>query len=402
MRSFNDLSKKKNFTDDFYPGSKSGVKQMTLIYKIFKYLITFLILYLICRISMIFIKYDISNFKFSSILNNKSNFKEISLTTLKACLDKTSDFLLIIFLILLAIFLILFIFYLFNMVSRQRNFERYVLINDLKAIFLKKAILKSANIKKKYKQQKRIIADKDKKDQKDIINKDIYKEILKMYVFINSRQSLDEPGVIATQYRIFFNLPSKPYELQEGIKKETENFNDIGNTEKKGKIKFGSMFLSEDKTYIVSRAWTYQDDKYYRKNESKNKKAKDDNTIYESSYPLSLLNDQQDVIDEKTDLALQWTKRTSKVIDMFLSTKKVNAQRIKVDTGNANALFVYDLAEDSDLKSFDKFGENLDSYLKKKGCSAEIDEGKLLIIIPLPKDLKIPINVPTLYRDAFG
>ena len=108
------------------------------------------------------------------------------------------------------------------------------------------------------------------------------------------------------------------------------------------------------------------------------------------------------MIDEKTDLALQWTKRTSKVIDMFLSTKKVNAQRIKVDTGNANALFVYDLAEDSDLKSFDKFGENLDSYLKKKGCSAEIDEGKLLIIIPLPKDLKIPINVPTLYRDAFG
>ena len=122
---------------------------------------------------------------------------------------------------------------------------------------------------------------------------------------------------------------------------------------------------------------------------------------YEHAFPLDLLIDHTEEITKKKDQALRWATQTASAIDNLLSTSKTQANRQKVDVGSSSALFIYDMSTAIDIKNMDSMAETFNSAFKTKGSTISIDAGRILITIPLPKQFKLPIDVPSMYREVF-
>ena len=91
------------------------------------------------------------------------------------------------------------------------------------------------------------------------------------------------------------------------------------------------------------------------------------------------------------------------MLDRYLITAKMKVTRLDTNVSSSKATYTYDMALDSNLSSgFNKFDEQLDKAFKLRGSSVSVINGHLEIILPIPKEYHIPINVPTLYKQAFG
>lgn len=413
MQSFSAMSKLKQFSEDYYPYADQGIKIATIFFKNMSRSIIYIILYLIFKLAFIFMMPDEQ--KVQSV---KKGLSQLSLDNLKinvnigdTCLyfgslacKYISYIFLIIALIFIAITTIAFILYIFNIIRRQRRYERNVLINDYKAYSLKKKILRSREAYKVLRDEKHAIRKKregkDKRlSQKDKLPLEVQKEFMKMIVQVNSRESLDNKGYVDTQYRIRFNLPSND-EVADALNKKVEGINSLASRLSKARITFGAKFESDDQSSIVFRAWQQEPDKYIYEVEDDD--AEQEVVEMESTYPLSMLNDQQEVIDSKKSDADQWAKRNIKTIKTFLTTSEIDCTFVKYEVGNAMASYTFMMADDVKLPHFDKLPDNLDNMIKKKGSDVSISEGELVLSIPLPDDVKLPLNVPTMYRDLFG
>ena len=54
------------------------------------------------------------------------------------------------------------------------------------------------------------------------------------------------------------------------------------------------------------------------------------------------------------------------------------------------------------INGIDKMGSNIDSIFKTSGTSVQIVNGNLQIVIAVPKEYALPIDVGEMYRKVFG
>lgn len=293
--------------------------------------------------------------------------------------------------------------YLVNVVKRQRSYERNVIKNDLQASHIRSRLLAIQSVHSQFAAAKHKLRSSEAND--DYSARSSYEELKAFakdfYVSINTRQQLDGKN-IQTQYRLIFPLPDD-FTASEQLIKRVENIHLAANKVTQGKIEFGSLEFSKDRQFVVARAWGKEEvDPYTQSNA--NKVFEEVKVDSQYSFPLSLLIDHQAKIDQIKDDAAQWAIRSAKVVDAMLATYKINANQVRVESGNSSGLFVYDLAFDTSLaSSFEKLESSLDKAFQRTGSSVSInDKGQLLVTVPLPQSLSVPINVPTMYREAFG
>ena len=410
MRSFSEISKEKQFSEDYYPYSEQGIKLATQFYLNLERSILFLIITIIFKVITSYLTIDQSKLKEADKLLHSMKFssKNVSISEMLQYIGSiATKWIMIvnlaIFILFITITFIILIVYIINIVRRQRNYERSVIKNDLKAFYLKRKILGSKNAKSVLRDKKRALQKKKEGDNRltieDKIPVLVQKEFMKMIVMINSRESLDSKGYVDTQYRIIFNTPHDN-DIAEKLDKEIEGINVLASRLVKAKVKFGKKFDSDDYSFVVFRAWDQQKDKYLREDDQSDEEQEE--ITYEYSYPLSMLNDQQDKIDKKREIADQWTKRNISTIKAFLSTSKIDCSFKRYEVGNSMASYIFVMADDVSLPHFDKLGDTLDNMMKRKGSAVALEEGNLIVSVPLVDEAKIPLNVPTMYRELFG
>ena len=134
-------------------------------------------------------------------------------------------------------------------------------------------------------------------------------------------------------------------DISEDLDKRIENINDVATKQLNAKVTFGKKFDLDCKNAVVFRAWDDEDDKYLY-NDVEDDDSQEDNKEYQSSYPLSMLNDKQDEIDEKHVIAEQWTKRNLSTVKAFLATSKIDCTFKNYEVGKKMPSYEYVMAHD--------------------------------------------------------
>lgn len=332
----------------------------------------------------------------------KNTLKNISLGASSLCK--------FIAIMLLIVSFILLLNYLLNVKRRAHEFERNIIKNDIIAVALYRKIQNSLRIHKRLSEAKRAARPKssgngpsEAPSADNIAKVDELKAMRKMDIRVNTRQKLASDK-INTMYSIYMDLPLDET-VASNLLKRVENLNETVTRLAKGVVTIGGYQVTEDRQTIVFQGETPDiDDPYNYEDRLAN--MADDNVevvYYESAYPITDLVDRQSTIDAKKELASEWAQRTGAMLDRFLITAKMKVTRINTNVSSSKATYLYDMALDSNLSGgFNKFDDTLDKTFKLKGSTVNVVNGCLEIVLPIPKDYNIPINVPTLYRQAFG
>ena len=128
----------------------------------------------------------------------------------------------------------------------------------------------------------------------------------------------------------------------------------------------------------------------------------EDTATYEYTFKLSHLIDKRAEIKRLTHQANLWAERTGDAIDGILTTSNAKVDRLSTSVSASNALFTYKISFRIDVQNFEKFQESFDTIFNTTGTSVQIKNGDLLIAVPLPKELIVPIDVGSMYREIFG
>lgn len=320
------------------------------------------------------------------------------------------NILMFIFSLLFFAFVILGIMYINNVKKRAKEYERNIILNDIQAALLYMKIQSALKIKKRLKEAKNSTFHKSSKGSDtqeptadNLAKVDELRLMKKMDVRINTRQKLAS-NKINTIYSIFMKLPHDETTTQ-NLLKRIEHLNDTVTRIARGKVTIGGYQIAEDRHLIIMQGETPDlDDPYdYELKLSAIKKSDVVTEYYESAFPISLLVNKEAEIIEKKELAQEWAMRNGAMLDRYLITAKMKVTRLDTIVSSSGATFIYDLALDSNLSGgFNKFDEAIDKAFKLRGSSVSITNGHLEIILPIPTEYKIPINVPTMFNEIFG
>lgn len=326
------------------------------------------------------------------------------LTFIKRALDIFGRLMMTLTLISIFIFTFRFLQYGRNIMKRQRLYERNVILNDLRADFFRRRLLNSLDLKARHSDLKRSLSDKSgRKSTEDIDKLNMFKTLRNTQVLINTRNDVDDMDILNTQHRIYINLDKYGTNKNqlEMIKKEVESWPDEATRLKRGKLSFGSMFISNDQSYIVFRANVEATDPY---RVSDTGEDLTDDTVYEVVYPSEIFFDQQDKIDELQESAEKWSVNALKQLGTILNTKGVHLNPLEDETkiSASSVQFVFEVPETSKLPDFSSIPKQIDSNFGTMGSSAVLQSNRVEILLPLPSKYHTPINVPTLFRDVFG
>ena len=305
-----------------------------------------------------------------------------------------------------------------NVIVRQRCFERDVVQNDAEAIRIKNELLRVKRIPQQIKELKSQMKNRNKSGGgnndvieslaramsndgapqiKDVDELDALKAFKQCYVNVNTRQ--DTLGDdIEKHYAVIFKSPDS-VEADASLAKKLDGVEYVVTRILKGEVSMGAMIESRDRSMRKFTGSVVVDDKYAVTETVDTSDTKKED--YEHGFPLDLLIDHTDEINTKKDQALRWATQTAGAIDSLLSTSKTQANRQKVDVGSSSALFIYDMSTAIDIKNMDSMAETFNNAFKTKGSTISIDAGRILITIPLPDKFKLPIDVPSMYREVF-
>lgn len=432
MQTFKERSKEMDYSNLYYPYADKGPKKVKRIQDLWAIVFS-------CFILWFGLKFWANNIKvqpletsvdISTPVNTKdpilmitdllsrfkindfaSNITSSGSAIVKSVLLGIASVLMFIMITITLINLILFINYLINVVKRNREFERQVFKNDMEAVSLYRKIQSSLKINKRLREAKKTIKPKSSGNSGDyqepsadnLSKVEELKYMKKMDIRVNTRQKLAS-SKINTVYSIYMNLPLDDTTAQ-NLMKRIENLNETFTRIAKGKVTMGGYQLTEDRQTLVFQGETPDlvDPYDYSDKLASINKVEEVKEFYESAYKISNFVDRQSKIDEIKDQAEEWAQRTGAMLDRYLITAKMKVTRLDTNVSSSKATYTYDMALDSNLSSgFNKFDEQLDKAFKLRGSSVNIINGRMEIILPIPKEYHIPINVPTLYRAAFG
>lgn len=298
---------------------------------------------------------------------------------------------------LIVLIIALIAMYIVNVMMRWRAYERECLKSDWIALRLRRRLLKAMKIRQRMRSLSRQISNAgENSDTSSYISRlEALRLINQMMVQVNVRESLDTDAILR-YYMVSIELPSAEDEYDE-LMKYVKSFSTLATRVARGKVSFGEMEISSDR----SRMWFSDSvavlDKYRREVEEV---VEDE--IYEYSFPLTLLVDRRQEIAEKVDAASVWAERTGQALDKLFATKNTAAKRLKTRLGAASVMYEYEMSFNLNINGMDKMGSNIDSIFKTSGTSVQIVNGNLQIVITVPKEYALPIDVGEMYRKVFG
>lgn len=306
--------------------------------------------------------------------------------------------------ILLAIAILTILVWIYYAIRRMRNFEREILRNDFEAATMKMGIIRRLSLRERIRSiNKRISKAEQSNSASDQLRKlDVERmaltSIKNMRVFVNTRQSLNG-SEIERQYRIELT-PEYESESHEKMMTELKNLDKVAEKEIKGKVSFGALTESTDRTLMSMRAVAVFADSYDYSDWTED--VENDDTVYEGTFKLSHLTDNRATVREISHKAQLWAERSGSALDEILTTSNAKVDRLSTFVSASNALFTYKISFRIDVQNFEKFQDSLDTAFGTTGTTVQIKDGDLLIAIPLPKSLIVPIDVGTMYREVFG
>lgn len=288
-------------------------------------------------------------------------------------------------------------------ILRWRSFERNVLRSDRRAKKLRKSLLKEKNISRlisdqqNANQKERENSDRNKTSLENEIKLEALKAVSKLKVSVNERQSLDSEDVMR-YYAISIDMPNSQKKRDAII----SLIDDVGQTANRidySELRFGDYLEFEDGSKVVFQDAYKIKDKYAKAEAA----LKQDDRKSEFSIDLSLFNDEQAEIDAKKLSANRWAKVQADVLDNFFKTKGLTSRQLNVVVGASTALIEYELSLDlKNLNSLDSYSKVIDSVFDITGTTITISGKKMSVTLPLPVENKLPIDVPTMYRQTFG
>ena len=424
MQDFFEIAEARGFTSTYYPYSVRGQNIMRFMIKCFKWSSISLIVNLTTKLCMWFAhagRADFSQlstsggswFDFSKMSLNISaiqsdmsihniKFILINLGSVIASLIDMLTFGIFLFLFLLVIFAIP--AWMFIAIKRNQNYERNCFRNDIIASNLKSTLLRKMRLNRRIRNlEKRIAKSRESESASDSLDKletdlSALQAIRSMRVHVNTRQSLNDTQ-IETQYRIEF-MTEDIYDAYEKMMQELKKIDSIADIAVKGKVSFGQVSESKDRSTLTVKAVQIEKDKYDFSDWVDGED--EDNTTYEYTFKLSHLIDKRAEIKRLTHQANLWAERTGDAIDGILTTSNAKVDRLSTSVSASNALFTYKISFRIDVQNFEKFQESFDTIFNTTGTSVQIKNGELLIAVPLPKELIVPIDVGSMYREIFG
>lgn len=289
-------------------------------------------------------------------------------------------------------------------IRRMQNFEREILRNDFEAATMKMGMVRRLSLNDRIRGLNKRIS-KAEQSQSNAgqtrameIERMALTSIKNMRVFINTRQSLNGPE-IERQYRIELT-PEYEAAAQERMMSELKNLDKVAENEVKGKVSFGALTASTDRSLLTMKAVAVFKDRYDFSDWAEI--ADTDNIVYEGTFKLSHLTDNRTKVKEISHKAQIWAERSGAVLDMFFATSNAKVDRLSTFVSASNALFTYKISFRIDVQGFEKFQDGLDAAFRTTGTTVQIKDGDLLVALPLPKSLIVPIDVGTMYREVFG
>lgn len=422
MQDFHEIAEVRGFSNTYYPHASKGQSLMRVMLKSLKYSSIFAVGFVISKMFEIFLnvnKPDLTELKSSgqswydlssgtinidaitSDLQPKNllfllrNLGSLIVTILEWATGFASISLLILILILIPVWMII-------AVMRNRNYERNCLINDITASNLKSALIRRMGLNRRLRalNKRYSKARESSTDQVDSIDIDLraLQSIRAMRVFVNTRQSLNGDE-IETQYRIEFTTEDD-YSAYEKMMQELKKIDNIADVAMRGKVSFGQISESKDRSTLTVKAVKIEEDKYDFSDWVDGEDV--DSQVYEYTFKLSHLKDKRQEIKQLSHKAQLWADRTGSALDEILTTSNAKVDRLSTFVSASNALFTYKISFRIDVQNFEKFQDSLDTAFGTTGTSVQIKDGNLLIAIPLPSELIVPIDVGSMYREIFG
>lgn len=290
------------------------------------------------------------------------------------------------------------IIYFLTMLKRWRHYERDVLSNDIEAAILKRRILRSLDYRKQLRNAKRAINNSNGNDDdpKKHARVEALKELGNMNININTRQSLDGFTIVKSS-RITFNIPFNEFALLE-LENLIKDLNLTATRKTGAKSKFGVVETSEDRTRWTIRAQVAVKDKYLFDTDDDDV----DDTQYESAFPLHLLVDRREQIKEVEEKTAMYARRSSESLAMLLTSMKYQVKFIDFVVSASTVTYTYEWTFDTNAPNVQNIPKVVDKNFGLEGSEALIAGNHLKIVVPLQKEYRIPLDVATLYRGAFG
>lgn len=422
MQDFHEIAEARGFSNTYYPHAAKGQSLMRLILKSLKFSSIFAVGFFISKMFEIFLKvdkpdlnelsgsgrswYDLSSgtididaitadLQPKNLLFLLRNIGSLIVSILEWTTAIVSISLLILILILIPVWITI-------AIMRNRNYERNCLINDITASNLKSALIRRMGLNRRLRalNKRYSKARESSTDQVDSIEIDLraLQSIKAMRVFVNTRQSLNGDE-IETQYRIEFTTEDD-YAAYEKMMQELKKIDNIADVAMRGKVSFGQISESKDRSTLTVKAVKIEEDKYDFSDWVDDEDA--DSQVYEYTFKLSHLKDKRLEIKKLSHKAQLWADRTGSALDEILTTSNAKVDRLSTFVSASNALFTYKISFRIDVQNFEKFQDSLDTAFGTTGTSVQIKDGNLLIAIPLPSELIVPIDVGSMYREIFG
>ena len=217
-----------------------------------------------------------------------------------------------------------------------------------------------------------------------------------MKININTRQSLDGFTIVKSS-RITFSIPFNEFALLE-LENLIKDLNLTATRKTGAKSKFGVVETSEDRTRWTIRAQVAVKDKYLFDTEDDYV----DDTQYESAFPLSLLVDRKEQIKEVEEKTAMYARRSSESLAMLLTSMRYQVKFIDFVVSASTVTYTYEWTFDTNAPNVQNIPKVVDKNFGLEGSEALIAGNHLKIVVPLQKEYRIPLDVATLYRSAFG
>lgn len=326
----------------------------------------------------------------------------------------------IIVLIPLAIFVFFEVDYSINVFRRQRHFERDVRKNDRLALKLKNSLIKSKRVNERYNRVKQKINESTKPkgdgafaragvpDLNDEAEREALEAFRDMTVMINTRESTLDFGEVQTRYFIEFMAPAgedahkKLDEMTSGLDNQIRrDLHEIMSRDKN--VKNESFSVSE-------RIESSSKDRFYftQSMQSVDRYAKpmyDDVEVetveYETAFPLDMFVDHSKYNNEMRKRAEAFAAQNASTIDSLLSTHDMSANRKGYDVGATSILYTYTMPVSFKSSNVDGLKHSLDKMFNTKNSDVHVTGSEMKVSFPVPKNMKLKIDVKSMYEGAF-
>lgn len=289
--------------------------------------------------------------------------------------------------------------YVLFIMLRHRNGEQAPFLNDMEAKRIRRNIIKAtdASKKKTYKDEYGKVRKYKRPTRK------ANKYIRKCHVEIHTYNKYNTPGLPPVKVyqiaikRIASNESDKV--LANKIKDVHKSIND------KRDVSFGQ--LDNFKGYYTSSAEKQLDKpkesiivKIRRKMKGKMEETQEE--TQEFAYPLTLFTDRSENIEGQRNKAEDYAELLQNSINLHLTSKDIYADKSEVHVINTSIEYRYTLPPNvTRVPNLEELQTTLDSSLDVEGITAKLSGRSIVLVVPLPGEYQIPIDVKTMIEEEF-